>query len=164
MKFLKEFIPYVVIILAVIFIRTFIVTPVQVDGESMYPTLLNNQILLLKKYDKTYDRFDIVVFNYNNSKLVKRIIGLPGETISYKDNQLYINNRQIENINLEAYTYDFELEELGFKTIPEGYYFVLGDNRINSLDSRSIGLISEESILGTTNFSIFPFNKFGIVK
>lgn len=164
MKFIKELVPYIVIIVVVVLIRTFIVTPVQVDGESMYPTLLDNQILILKKYDHSYDRFDIVVFKYNNSKLVKRVIGLPGETVSYKNNILYINNKEIDNIKLDAYTYDFDLSEIGFDKIPEGYYFVLGDNRINSLDSRMIGLIPEDSIMGATNFSIFPFKKFGSIK
>lgn len=164
MKFIKELVPYIVIIAVVVLIRTFIVTPVQVDGESMYPTLLDNQILILKKYDHSYDRFDIVVFKYNNSKLVKRIIGLPGETISYKNNILYINNKEIDNIKLDAYTYDFNLSELGFDKIPEGYYFVLGDNRTNSLDSRMIGLIPKDNILGVTNFSVFPFKRFGSIK
>ncbi len=163
-KFIKELIPYVVIVVIVVLIRTFIVTPVQVDGESMYPTLLDNQLLLLKKYDHSYERFDIVVFKYNNSKLVKRVIGLPGETICYKDNTLYIDNKKIDNISLDSYTYDFDLKELGFDTIPEGYYFVLGDNRTNSLDSRAIGLIPEDSILGVANFSLFPFKRFGIIK
>lgn len=163
-KFMKELIPYVIIVIVVVLIRTFIITPVQVDGESMYPTLLDNQLLLLKKYDHSYERFDIVVFNYNSSKLVKRIIGLPLENISYKNNTLYIDNKAIENISLDSYTYDFDLSELGFDEIPEGYYFVLGDNRTNSLDSRSIGLISEDSILGVAQFSIFPFNRFGIIK
>ena len=160
MKFLKEIIPYIIIIIVAILIRTFIVTPVQVDGESMYPTLDNNEILLLKKYDRSYERFDIVVFNYNNSKLVKRIIGLPGEYVEYKENELYINNVKID-FELDTYTYDFKLSELGFKQIPDDYYLVLGDNRTNSIDSRRIGLIPKEDILGTTTFSIFPFNKFG---
>ena len=164
MKFIKELVPYIVIIVVVVLIRTFIVTPVQVDGESMYPTLLDNQILILKKYDHGYDRCDIVVFKYNNSKLVKRVIGLHGETVSYKNNTLYINDKEIDNIKLDAYTYDFNLSELGFDKIPEGYYFVLGDNRTNSLDSRMIGLIPEDSILGVTNFSVFPFKRFGSIK
>lgn len=163
MKFIKEIIPYIIVVLVAILIRTFIVTPVQVDGESMYPTLDNNEILLLKKYDHSYGRFDIVVFAYNNSKLVKRIIGLPGDYVEYKDNELYINNKKID-FELDAYTYDFELSELGFKEIPEGYYFVLGDNRTNSIDSRRIGLIPKENILGTTTFSIFPFDKFGRIE
>lgn len=163
MKFIKEIIPYIIVVLVAILIRTFIVTPVQVDGKSMYPTLDDNEILLLKKYDHSYERFDIVVFEYNNSKLVKRIIGLPGEYVEYKDNELYINNEKVD-FELDAYTYDFELSELGYKQIPEDYYLVLGDNRTNSIDSRRIGLISKEKILGTTTFSIFPFNKFGKIE
>jgi len=160
MKFIKEIIPYIIVVLVAIFIRTFIVTPVQVDGQSMYPTLDDNEILLLKKYDHSYERFDIIVFNYNNSKLVKRIIGLPGEYVEYKNNKLYINNKEMV-FELEAYTYDFELSELGYKQIPDDYYLVLGDNRTNSIDSRRIGLIPKENILGTTNFVVFPFDKFG---
>lgn len=163
MKFIKEIIPYVIVVLVAILIRTFIVTPVQVDGESMYPTLDDNEILILKKYDHSYERFDIIVFNYNNSKLVKRIIGLPGEYVEYKDNELYINNQKTD-FDLEAYTYDFKLSELGYKVIPSDYYLVLGDNRTNSIDSRRIGLISKDDILGTTNFSIFPFDKFGKIE
>ena len=117
MKFLKESIPYVIIIVVVILIRTFIITPVQVDGESMYPTLDDREILILKKYDKTYERFDVVVFNYNGSKLVKRIIGLPGETVSYKDNQLYINGEKIDDVIVVGTT-NFEHD-----VIPDNYYF-----------------------------------------
>lgn len=163
MKFLKEIIPYIIIVVVVVLIRSFIVTPVQVDGESMYPTLDDKQILILKKYDKSYERFDIVVFNYNGSKLVKRIIGLPGETVSYKNNELYINGEKIDDVELDCITSDFDLFDLGYTVIPEGYYFVMGDNRNNSLDSRRIGLISEDKIFGVTIFSLFPLNKFGFI-
>ena len=77
----KEILSYVGIIVAVILIRTFIATPVKVSGPSMQPTLNNNDILILKKYDKKIERFDIVVIDHQKSKLVKRVIGLPGEKI-----------------------------------------------------------------------------------
>ena len=83
-KILKEWVSYFLIILAILLIRLFIITPVRVDGPSMNPTLENKQILLLSKYSKHYERFDIVVFNYAKQKLVKRIIGLPGEKIEFK--------------------------------------------------------------------------------
>ena len=155
MKFIKEAIPYVLIFIGVVILRTYIVTPVVVSGDSMRDTLEDGNILLLKKYDKTYTRGEVIVFDYNNSKLVKRIIGLPGETVSYKDGKLYINGNETED-ELSLITRDFELSDIGYEVIPEGYYFVLGDNRNKSSDSRMIGLIKEEQILGTTSFSIWP--------
>lgn len=165
-KILKELYPYVVIVVVVVLFRTYIATPVRVDGDSMKDTLHNNDILILNKLDKTYKRFDIVVVNYNNTKLVKRIIGMPGENISYKDNELYINDKKYEDIETSR-TYDFSLEELyALDRIPDNYYFVMGDNRGNSLDSRDyrVGLIKKEDIVGVTIFRLFPFNKIGTVK
>lgn len=164
MKIIKEIIPYVVIILVVILIRSFVITPVRVSGSSMYPTLKDGDIVLLKKYDKNIERFDIVVCNYNDSKIIKRVIGLPGETIKYVNGFLYINNQKIEDISLNVETDDFYLEDLGYEIIPEDYYFVLGDNRGISKDSRIIGLISIDDIDGVGVLRIFPFNKIGIIK
>lgn len=165
-KVLKELIPYIVIILVVVVVRTFIVTPVRVQGDSMVPTLQDKDILLLKKYDRSYDRFDIVILNYNGSKLVKRIIGLPGESISYQDSELYVDGEKIEeNFLPEGLDFhDFDTILLESSTVPQGYYFVVGDNRNNSTDSRLIGYIREEDILGTATFRIFPFTKIGTVK
>ena len=109
-KIIKELYPYVVIVIVVVLFRTFIATPVRVDGDSMKDTLYNNDILILNKLDKTYERFDVVVIDYNNTKLVKRIIGLPGENISYKNNELYINNEIMEDVQTSR-TGDFSLEE-----------------------------------------------------
>ena len=132
----------------------------------MYPTLKDGEILLLKKYDKSIERFDIVVVNIGKTKIVKRVIGLPGETIEYKNNKLYVNNKEIEEefLNAEIKTSDFDLEKLIIDKIPENYYFVVGDNRNDSTDSRILGVISKEDIVGVTNFSIFPFDRFGSVK
>ncbi|MCI9585098.1 MAG: signal peptidase I [Bacilli bacterium] len=160
----KELLPYAIIILVVVLIRTFIITPIQVDGSSMYPTLEDGEILILKKYDKSYDRFDVVVFNYNGSRLIKRVVGLPGETIEYKNNKLYVNGKKVsENFNRSSDTMDFKLEDIECKKIPKGKYFVMGDNRNNSTDSRIIGLVDEKDIKGSTNLSIFPFDKIGTI-
>ena len=105
-----------------------------------------------------------MVFNYGASKLVKRVIGLPGEHVKYENNKLYINNELIEEDFISVKTTDFDLKQLGYDIIPDGYYFVVGDNRNNSKDSRMIGLISADDILGSTSFSFFPFNKFGVIK
>lgn len=165
-KIIKELYPYFIIIIVVVLFRTFIATPVRVDGSSMVDTLHNNEILILNKLNKSYDRFDIVVIKYGKSKLVKRIIGLPGESIRYENNVLYINNKEIDDVAI-ARTSDFELKELyNIDTIPEDYYFVMGDNRGNSLDSRDyrVGLIKKSDIIGTTSFRVFPFTKIGSFK
>lgn len=159
----KSIIPYIAIIVAVILFRSFVITPIRVDGSSMYSTLKDGEILLLKKYDKNIKRFDVVVFYYGNSRLIKRVIGMPGEKVEYKNNKLYINGKYIKEPFLKKHqkTYDFKLKKLGVSKIPEGEYFVLGDNRTNSTDSRMIGLISKDKMQGKTDFVIFPFNKFG---
>ena len=165
-KIIKELYPYVIIVVCVVLFRTFIATPVRVDGDSMRESLHNGDILILNKLDNNYKRFDVVVVNYNKSKLVKRIIGLPGENIEYKNNKLYINNKEIEDVETIR-TLDFSLEELyAIKEIPKDYYFVMGDNRGNSLDSRDyrVGLIKKEDIVGITIFRLYPFNKIGLVK
>ncbi len=162
-EILKELMPYVIIVVVVVIIRIFIATPVLVSGSSMYPTLKNNQLLILKKYDRSYKRFDIVVLDYKDEKLIKRIIGLPGETVEYNEGILYINGKEVEDEHAPI-TADFKSSELIKGTIPKGYYLVLGDNRDDSIDSRVIGLINEEDIRGATNFSLWPFKKIGKIE
>lgn len=165
-KYFKELLPYFIIIISVILFRTYVITPVRVDGLSMYPTLDNNEILLLKKYDSEYERFDIVVLRSNNEKLIKRIIGLPGESIKYEDNKLYINGKKIKEPFLKNAKIDVS-ELNGFEgKIPKGYYFVMGDNRNYSKDSRSeeVGFINKKDIEGTVDTAIFPLNKIGKIK
>lgn len=162
-KYIKELVPYVVIIVFVVFLRVFIVTPVRVDGLSMYPTLEDNEILLLKKYDKSYKRFDIVVLDYKGEKLVKRVIGLPGETLKFVNNELYINEKVVkESFLKDVQTDDFDIAEYS-DVIPEGYYFVMGDNRGDSTDSRIFGFVKKDNINGSVSFAMFPFDKFGKV-
>ena len=160
MKILKELIPYFVIIIVVVIIRTFIVTPVQVDGSSMYPTLKNNEILILKKYDKSYSRFDIVVINSDHGRLIKRVVGLPGETIECKNNKIYINGKVIkQNFKTNTKTADFDKVK-----IPKDSYFVMGDNRDNSADSRIFGPFNKKAIKGTIGIRLFPFTRIGKIK
>lgn len=163
MEKLKDSISFIVIILTIILVRLFIVTPVRVDGPSMNDTLHDGDILLLDKYDNKYERFEIVVFNYNGERLIKRVIGLPGEVISYKYNKLYINGNEIEDNYGLGYTENFELKDLNLTKIPYNEYLVMGDNRNDSLDSRYFGTISKDKILGSVKYRLFPFNKFGKV-
>jgi len=161
MKFIKELIPYLVIVLIVISIRTFIVTPIIVQGESMVPTLDGKEIMILKKYDTDYERFDIVVVNKSveGDNLIKRVIGLPGDTIKYRKNKLYINGEEIEDIY--AYGETGTIKEI---TLEEDEYYLMGDNREISLDSRTLGVIKKKEIEGTVGIVLFPFDKFGKIK
>ena len=158
-NFLKEIIPYVVIIVVVILIKTYIFTPVIVNGDSMLNTLYDKDIMILNKIDirlNGIDRFDIVVIQTAKTKIIKRVIGLPGETIEYKDNQLYVNGKKVKDEYGSDTTYDFDEIK-----IPDNMYFVLGDNRTDSVDSRILGPIAKDDILGHATFTIFPFNRFG---
>ena len=162
-KFWKEAKDYILIIIAVLIIRTFIVTPAIVDGASMDYTLEDGQLVFINKFVyniKDVERFDIVVLNNeeDNDRIIKRIIGLPNETIEYNNNQLYINGKLVEqNYEVEA-TEDFTV------VTKENEYFVLGDNRDVSKDSRMLGNFNEKDIIGRVNFRILPFKKFGSIQ
>lgn len=160
MKVIKELIPYIIIIVAVVLIRTFIITPVKVDGDSMKETLNDNDILLLYKLG-SIKRFDIVVLDeaYDNEKIIKRVIGMPGETVSIKNDKIYINGKVIDNSFAYGTTSDVDKIELG-----EDEYFILGDNRLISKDSRYFGPVTKGEIIGKVVFRLFPFNKIGTVK
>ncbi len=167
--FFKTIITYVIIIALVIIIRIFIIDPVRVDGESMNTTLSNGEIMILNKivYKKqAVKRFDIVVIKENDKHIIKRVIGMPGETIEYKDNKLYINGMEMDDPYPSTETDDFRIESIGHTKVPGNCYFVMGDNRAASLDSRysEVGVIKKKDIVGRAKLVIWPFNKFGIVK
>ncbi|MCI5967435.1 MAG: signal peptidase I [Tenericutes bacterium] len=155
----KEIIPYLVIIILVLLIKAFIFTPVIVNGPSMMTNLHDKDIMILDKIGMKINginRFDIVVIQTSQSKIIKRVIGLPGEIIEYKDNKLYINDKEVEDPYPSQITGDIERQ-----LIPENTYYVLGDNRTDSVDSRILGPIDKNKILGHATFIIYPFNRFG---
>ena len=156
-KILKELVPYIVILVVVVLIRTFIVTPIIVDGDSMSPTLTDGEMMLLNKLG-SIERNDIVVINNEEGYIIKRVIALPGESIECRDGVIYINDEKYDD-NFASKTDDFVKQFLN-----DDEYFVMGDNRFVSMDSRIFGAVTKEEILGTTNFVIYPFNKFGKIK
>lgn len=164
---IKEVLPYILILGGVILIRSFIITPVIVSGNSMKPNLHNGEVLLEKKIgynSSSIKRFDMVVIKTGNEEIIKRIIGIPGEHISYKNNKLYINDKIVKETFNFRNTEDFNLEEIcNCTSIPEGKYLVLGDNRPISKDSRTIGLVDEKDILGKAVYRIWPISKFGSI-
>jgi signal peptidase I len=164
-KIIKEWGPYVFIILLVFLFKEFLYAPILVQGSSMESNLLENDVMILDKVTyKTRDikRNDIVVISYNNKYLVKRVIALPGETFEVKNNLVFINGQVIneEYLDDDAYTKNYKL----LWKVPEDCYFVMGDNRLVSYDSRSLGCFSREKILGKTNLVIFPFDRIGTKK
>ena len=157
-NYFRELLPYFIIILVVIFIKVFIVSPIRVNGESMDSTLHDGDIMLLDEVSYRFSdiqRFDIVVIHREDEYLIKRVIGLPGEKIKYVDGKLYVNGKYVKEDFEHKKTNDF------FAIIDEENYFVMGDNRTNSTDSRSFGTVSRDQILGKTSLTIFPFSRFG---
>lgn len=160
-------------------VRVFFFAPIVVDGPSMLPTLQDGDQVIVNKFVyriKEPERFDVVVFHASEQRdFIKRIIGLPGEHIEVNDDVLYVNGEAVEEPFLderreftEPYqplTNDFSLEELpgGYETIPEGYVLVLGDNRTNSTDSRMIGLVSIDEIVGKAMFIYLPFDRIQLI-
>lgn len=156
-KFIKEYLPYVVILVVIVLLRIYVVTPVTVDGNSMNDTLYTNDLMLLFKIGDI-ERYDIVVANHDNKKLIKRVIGMPNDKIKCVSGILYINNE--EDASGYGYGENIDFPEYILK---EDEYFLIGDNRSDSLDSRYFGPVKKEDIEGKANFIIFPFNRFGFV-
>lgn len=162
-NFLYELKDYIIIVIVVILIRTFIVTPALVDGASMDNTLKDGHLVIINKINYKINnpkRFQIVVVKNESDKdkIIKRIIGLPNETIEYKDNKLYINGKLInENYN-HGNTLDF------ITTTSDNEYFVMGDNREVSKDSRLLGNFKKEELIGSVNIRLYPFDKIGKIE
>lgn len=166
---------YIIVALAIfVLIRQFLFAPVSVEGDSMVPTLHDGDRLILNKV-ANIDRFDVVVFDAPDDpgkQYIKRVIGVPGDTVEVRDDVLFVNGEEVpeEYLSLEYFTIaesdnftdDFNLPILtGMEEVPEGKYFLLGDNRINSKDSRFFGFVEENAIIGTTDLRIWPLSDFG---
>lgn len=140
-----------------------------VNGSSMKPTLENSDKLLLNKLIVKYDmlnRFDIVVFNFRNEKTyIKRIIGLPGEKIEISAGKVYINDKVLKNDPIHNYIEFAGIAENGV-VLGDDEYFLMGDNRNNSYDSRygEVGIVNKKDILGKVWLRVYPFTKFGVIK
>lgn len=154
---------------------SFVFKLVIVDGDSMLPTLENGQRLIVSNLFYTPKNGDIIIFNNENPRLnktlVKRVIATEGQTISIDFNngivkvdgevidEPYIKDATKVPENFDTF---YTKNSDGSVTVPEGYVFVMGDNRMNSTDSRSsaVGFVSVDSIIGRTIFRLYPFTRF----
>ena len=134
-------------------VRTFIFEPVRVDGNSMYPTLKHGEVMIVSKMSYRFggepELFDVVICHYpgrGNTNFVKRIVGLPGDTVEIADGYLLVNGVAYD----EKFLHERPVGNYGPITIPEGQYFVMGDNRNNSNDSRNpaYGPLDRKQIVG----------------
>nr|WP_163970891.1 signal peptidase I [Oceanobacillus halotolerans] len=167
----NEWVEWAKAILIAVFVafllRSFVFATSIVEGESMNPTLENGERVVFNKFVYLVgepERGDIVIIQRPTKNYVKRVIALPGETIKMEDHLLYINGEKYQQhfINEKA---QFRTGNFGPIQIPEGNYFVMGDNRAISKDSRNgLGLIEEDDIIGRSEFIFFPFDQWGITR
>lgn len=172
-KSVVDIIVYIIIMVAlVLFIVTFVVQKVQVSGNSMNDTLCNNEQLILEKLTYRFGdpaRFDIVVFRpFETEKrlyYIKRVIGLPGETIQITGGKIYINSEVLEEDYGKEKMIEAGIAEKEIK-LGEDEYFLLGDNRNHSKDSRfdDVGIVKRRQISGRALLRIWPLDKIGILK
>ena len=178
-KEIMEWIVAIAVALALIFaIKTFVGKPYTIKGDSMDPTLKDSERVMVNIIGYKIGgvkKGNVIVFHANNTDdYVKRVIGIPGDSVEYKNDTLYVNGKkqqepylnynekrkQTENITGTFKTKDLPNANPKSNVIPKGKYLVLGDNREVSKDSRSFGLIDKDQIVGKVSFRFWPFNEF----
>ena len=162
-KVLRNSLIVVVVVAALaVLISSFIVTVLKVTGDSMTPTMDTGDIVIAQNSGE-FEPGDLLAFYYNNKVLVKRVLGSPGDWINIDENGIVsVNGVEIQ----EDYVSDRSLEptDITFPyQVPENRFFVLGDHRNVSIDSRStvVGCVTREQLIGKVVFRVFPLNKFG---
>ena len=181
-----------VAVIAALVIRSVIFEPVRVDGHSMDDTLADGEIMFVTKYDYSPTwlsmfwqsdedkekapritlggdpkRFDVVICRYpgrGDTNFVKRVVGLPGDTVELREGYLYVNGERFEEPYINDEYRSGRLNTFGPYTVPEGRFFVMGDHRNNSNDSRSVGPIERNMIVGHVRQVVFPFGNWRGIK
>ncbi|EHJ52693.1 signal peptidase I [Streptococcus macacae] len=183
-NFLKEWGIFILFIAALILSRIFVWAPVRVEGHSMDPTLADKEQIIIVK-TTSIKNFDIVVAKEGKKNIVKRVVGMPGDTISFNNDTLSINGKKVDETYLKSfkkkfakdklqktYSYNNYFQQLAASsaafttdsqgkanftvTVPKGQYFLLGDDRIVSKDSRQVGTFSRNKIIGEVKFRFWP--------
>lgn len=155
----------IIVAAVAVLIATLVFPVLQISGSSMEPTLNDEEIVVLLK-TTNMNKGELCCFSYQNKLLIKRVIGLPGDKINIdEEGYVYVNDIKID----EPYITDRAFGECDITfpcTVTDNHYFVLGDHRSTSIDSRStvIGLVSEEYIVGKIFFRIWPFDKISTIQ
>ncbi len=157
---------FILFIALIIIVRVYVISINEVVNISMEPTLNEGDVVMIDKkiYNLTgFDRFDVVVFNYSESDeekfLIKRVIGLPGETVEMVDGVLYVDGEEIE-LDEDMATLNIDTNDFNSGVIADDEYYVLGDNRMNSLDSRSFGSVNKDEMVGHAFLKFRPLSEF----
>ncbi len=183
-KEIIEWIKAIIFALIIVGVLNIFITTTMVYSTSMYPTLIEKDLLILKR-TKNINRGDIVSFvseleinqsdinslniiqklkakEGDNKSLIKRVIGIPGDSLLISDGKVYINGKLYD----EEYLNSMTSGDITINKIPEDKYFLMGDNRKVSLDSRSnlVGFVDKETIIGNVLFRLYPINRIGKVK
>ncbi|OTN88248.1 signal peptidase I [Enterococcus sp. 7E2_DIV0204] len=171
----------VVLFAVLVFFFILNTSPHMVDGDSMKPTMLNGDRVIVRR-TKEPKRYEIITFKppvKSEFQYVKRVIGMPGDLVWTEGNDLFINHQaeslpkaselsaanELPDGTIKVNLSQDSLDQMAqFKKIPKGYYFVLGDNRNNSSDSRTFGLVDGQAIEGVVSFRFAPFNSIGWIK
>ena len=158
----------IAIVIALLITR-FVITHTLIPTGSMIPTIEINDHLIINRvpfYFTDPKRGEIVVF-HNEKELIKRVIAIPGDTLDFSNGEVYLNGELLNEPYLyeQGSTYDFMMDDIEFPLeIPEDMYFMMGDNRNNSEDSRYFGMIHRDAIYAKSWFRIWPLNRLGNVK
>jgi len=159
-----------VVFLAAFLIRHFLVQPFIVDGQSMQPTFQDQEYILVDKLSYRFrepNRGDVIVFHppgEQQENFIKRVIGLPGEQIDIQDGKIYVNGQLIsETYTLEENSIDLDLNSSISRSLGDNEYYVLGDNRNHSKDSRELGAIERNRIIGRAWVVLFPIDELNLV-
>ncbi len=171
-----DFLKTLIIAFIIVFIVTkYIVKPIRVNQNSMYPTILDQSVgvsnVIVLSLEKI-DRFDIVVIDAGEENyIIKRVVGLPGETVEMINEVLYINGKVVEEPFLDETYYNSTLMQMGYftndfsaYTLGEDEIYCLGDNRPYSKDSRHYGAFKTSQVISKDVFFFYPFNRLGSVR
>jgi signal peptidase I len=170
-KAIREVLDWVIII-AVAFgasyaLRHWVVQPYRIQMSSMETTVFPNDLVMVDKLSYHFHqprRGDVIIFwppgITSGDPYIKRVIGLPGETVEAKDGKIYVNGKAAD----EPYLHGYVMPDFSPTPVPQGQLFVMGDNRAVSLDSRSFGTVSTSSIIGRGMFAYWPLKHFVVLR